>query len=564
MGVLAATAYNRRLVDAERAFLEATGSSTTAYRKHKGTEEYQKRHHQVLEDTLKLNNTGAVIVCGFSDLEGNGAGSIREYSQSHPVIHVTRDADGIQSSLRSWTTERINELLLASGALVRSCCNYEFFNLTEVENGSANVSELNGSTSISQDSSSSNGSFLTLKRVERDFIRLLRNVIGDHNRGPAHHSAYPFSQVEIERRAYTFAVTIRASEVISQAVDFDQAQIGADCVELIVDDPVIIGKNASKDLSQAFAIVRRATILPILLTAADNNPSPSSERAHKLEIVDSCLRIAPDLCSVDLTLTESEISQLVRCKGRSRIIGVSEMHDRPPNGWRDEFCLGTYTRAVRLGCDLVKITMPTISVEDAFAVQALHHAIEALGLPPRLIAWNRGATSKCFNRILTSVAPPNLTSNVMGMGMDGAITAKAITQALFATFVFEPMRFFIYGADVSYSLSPAMHNAAYDACGMRYTYEAYSSNDLEDFNRIVQATDFGGIAITQPYKTTAVSMMDGLSPHAKAIGAVNTIVPVRELSSSGNIPNELTIVAQRNQQGPVKGLYGFNTGNGAN
>lgn len=55
-------------------------------------------------------------------------------------------------------------------------------------------------------------------------------------------------------------------------------------------------------------------------------------------------------------------------------------------------------------------------------------------------------------------------------------------------------------------------------------------------------------------------MMNALSPHAEAIGAVNTVVPVRELDSDGSVPNESTVIAQSRQQGPVKALYGFNTG----
>jgi hypothetical protein len=105
-----------------------------------------------------------------------------------------------------------------------------------------------------------------------------------------------------------------------------------------------------------------------------------------------------------------------------------------------------------------------------------------------------------------------------------------------------------------------MHNAAYEACGMRYQYEAMSSSNIDDLKTLTQAQNFGGTAITQPFKTTALELMSGLSPHAKVIGAVNTIVPVRELFADGSMPDELDIISNRNQQGPVKALYGFNTG----
>lgn len=135
LGILAATAYSRRLVDTERVFQEATGSTANEFRKSKGTAEYRKQHGQIFKSTLKGNGSGAVIICTFSDLEGNGAKILRDYAQSHPVIHITRDAEGVKSVLKIWTVERINELLAASNSLLHSCSNFEFYNLTETRDG---------------------------------------------------------------------------------------------------------------------------------------------------------------------------------------------------------------------------------------------------------------------------------------------------------------------------------------------------------------------------------------------------------------------------------------------
>src|SRR6201999_2856171 len=89
-------------------------------------------------------------------------------------------------------------------------------------------SERNGTRSF-------HGNSLTLKRVERDFLRLLRNVIGDHERGPSHRSAYPLSQMELEDRKYTFAVVVDVPDILSGTLDLDELQIGADCIELVLD-----------------------------------------------------------------------------------------------------------------------------------------------------------------------------------------------------------------------------------------------------------------------------------------------------------------------------------------
>jgi shikimate 5-dehydrogenase len=121
------------------------------------------------------------------------------------------------------------------------------------------------------------------------------------------------------------------------------------------------------------------------------------------------------------------------------------------------------------------------------------------------------------------------------------------------------MRFFIYGANVSFSLSPAMHNAAYEACGMRHSYRTHSASTLEDFVALVREPDFGGAAIVQPFKTKTLPMMDLLSPQAKAIGALNTVIPLRDDSVIKDVTNDIGIFRERNRTGPVKALYGDNT-----
>ena len=564
LGVLAATAYNRRLIDAEREFLELTGSTANNYRKAKGTKEYQRRHDQFLENTLNTHKIGAVIICSFADLEGKGAALIREYGLSHPVVYITRAAEGIQSYLRVWTKERINELLLASDPLLRSCSNYEFFNLSEDICESAKSWPEDGCTSESR-LNQAGGSSLTLKRVERDFLRLLRNVIGDHDRGVAHHSSYPLSQIEVERRTYTFVVTVRVSEVIANNIDLDQMQIGADCLELVLENNITGDGKALENAARAFAVLRRATILPILLSAGESDSCDDASQAQSLEMTEFCFRLGPEFCTFDLSLDEPCLRQLFRGKGSSKTIGNLELHERPPAGWNDRVCIDTYVRAAKIGCDVVRITMPADSIDDAFDIHIFERAVSTLAMPCGLIAYGTGANgrlSKCFNKILTPVEPTNLSlPNEHGNEDSGIqMTAKAITQARFSTFINDRLQFFIYGADVSYSLSPAMHHAAYEACGMQYTYGKYSSENLEAFTKLVRTPHFGGAAITQPFKTISVSIMDGLSPHAKTIGAVNTIIPVRELCSDGSVPDEMALLTRRIQAGPVKALYGFNTG----
>lgn len=572
LGFLAASAYTRRLLESDRAFSDATGSTRTAFRKHQGTAEYHRKHCEVLKRLLETNSKNCVIVCSFADLESDGAQIIQEFSQTHPVIYVTRDIPGIQAYIRVWTEERIEDLTRASEALLRECSNYEFFNVTETIDSSSRQSD----GSRSQYSRCTNGPFLTLKRAEHDFLKLLRNIVGDHDRGRSHQSAYPLSQISVDKLEFTSAVTFTADDVVTRRFDLDDAQVGVDAIQLHIStsprhgESWKLGKHSCFNLvNEAFAILRRSTILPIAIVVTRNDRP--SKQVSRPELLEYCLRLGPDYCALDLILDDQHLKQLLSSKGGTKIIGEFLFSERVAAGWQSQQCLDIYRKGHSLGCDLVKIIMPRGTLADSFAIQAFQQRIREMyhDQGPGLIAYctgMQGRTSMCFNNILTPVAPMNRLSESAllqipaGSGSDAPLlTSKERNAALFASFVHEPMRFLIYGANVSFSLSPAMHNAAYEACGMPHTYRTHSASSLEDFVALVREPDFGGAAIVQPFKTKALPMMDVLSPQAKAIGALNTVIPLRDESIIKSVSTEVGIFRERNRTGEVKALYGDNT-----
>ena len=572
LGVLAATAYNRRLIDSERAFHETTGQTNATYRKLHGPVEYRRQHHLVLKATLEQYGKGCIIICSFADLENNGSAIIQDFAQTHPVVHILRDVKGVQSYLQIWSEDRIRRIFRASAPLLRSCSNFDFFNLSAESTPADDTESRLANEHAWSEARSSNGPYLTLKRAERDFLKLLRNVIGDHERGPSHQSAYPLSQVPVQLRRWTYAVQLSAEDILSNELDLDTMQIGADAVELVVSSGVSRLSETNADISsdpnllaKAFATMRRATILPIILTVHQNAAADRSQLPANFEAMEHCLRLAPEFCSLDLTMSDEHLERLMSTKGGTRIIGALAVTERFKLGWNDPQCLSSYVRAYKLGCDLFKITMPVESMADNFAIEAFRQNVRGRDEGVPLIAYNtghHGRTSLCSNTVLTPVEPPRpevLDSPSASTRLD-TVSSKRLMQALSSNFVLEPLRFWIYGADVSYSLSPAMHNAAYAACGLPHSLTTVSSDTLQKFRSIIRDPSFGGSAVTQPYKTVVSSMVNALSAHAEAIGAINTVIPLRELSSDGSIPDRLGILTQRNRSGEVRALYGDNTG----
>jgi len=82
----------------------------------------------------------------------------------------------------------------------------------------------------------------------------------------------------------------------------------------------------------------------------------------------------------------------------------------------------------------------------------------------------------------------------------------------------------IIGNPVEHSLSPAMHNAAFEQLGLNFAYLAFRVTDVEGAVRGVRALGLRGLSVTVPHKVSVIPFLDEIDPVARAIGAVNTVV----------------------------------------
>ena len=84
----------------------------------------------------------------------------------------------------------------------------------------------------------------------------------------------------------------------------------------------------------------------------------------------------------------------------------------------------------------------------------------------------------------------------------------------------------IIGDPIRHSLSPAMHNAVLRKGGFPYLYLPFhvTPQRLKDFVRDAPSLNLVGFNVTIPHKETVRKHLAWVSPEAKAIGAVNTVV----------------------------------------
>jgi shikimate dehydrogenase len=87
----------------------------------------------------------------------------------------------------------------------------------------------------------------------------------------------------------------------------------------------------------------------------------------------------------------------------------------------------------------------------------------------------------------------------------------------------------LIGFPIARSASPAMHEQAADALGMRCHYQLIEVADAgrEELRALLEGVKrlgFAGVNVTFPYKELVIDLIDELSPGAVAVGAVNTVV----------------------------------------
>jgi shikimate dehydrogenase len=83
----------------------------------------------------------------------------------------------------------------------------------------------------------------------------------------------------------------------------------------------------------------------------------------------------------------------------------------------------------------------------------------------------------------------------------------------------------VIGNPVEHSLSPAIHNAAFQKLGLNFVYLAFRVEAIGDAIKGLRALgNFRGASVTIPHKVAAVPFLDSVEPTARHIGAINTIV----------------------------------------
>ncbi len=95
----------------------------------------------------------------------------------------------------------------------------------------------------------------------------------------------------------------------------------------------------------------------------------------------------------------------------------------------------------------------------------------------------------------------------------------------------------LLGNPVDHSLSPAIHNAAFQELGLNFVYLAFPVED-DNLEKAIQGIralgHVRGFSVTIPHKVSVMPLLDSVETTAKHIGSVNTIIKDRGLLVGSN------------------------------
>jgi shikimate dehydrogenase len=83
----------------------------------------------------------------------------------------------------------------------------------------------------------------------------------------------------------------------------------------------------------------------------------------------------------------------------------------------------------------------------------------------------------------------------------------------------------VIGNPIAHSLSPAIHNAAYEKLNLDFIYLAFRVKDVQSALAGMRALEnFRGMSVTIPHKIEAMKYLDQIAEPDRAIGSVNTVI----------------------------------------
>jgi shikimate 5-dehydrogenase/shikimate kinase len=500
LGIIASVSLRRRFIDFDAFFRQEIQSSPQEFISRHGLARYREVELKISRDLLTNFSKGCVIVGLGGYASRPQLSLLSEFAREHPIIYVRRDASDLQRLVGS-SQDKFQRIFEVGNEFFESCSNFDFFNHTR---GQLFWNDRPLPT------------YLKLKETERIFVAFLHHIFGNSHRSVF--SIDPFSP------SHTFALQVPLAW-LDGTQDLESLEGGADAIALIVPPEEFNSRTLTDRLARHMATLRKHCRVPVIV---DVTASPmmwaDAETYHG--VLMSVFRLAPDAISCSLQYDTESIHKIHASKGNTKLI-VS-VHEKLP--------VGSPQRSLQVAAlrgqfqlskaDALRVTGECQRPDDNLAIFSFHADLSTSNMP--LVCYNIGVfgmASIWLNPTLSPVALPS-------MKHDG-VTLQQAQEAMTACFLHTKKKFTIFGRTLKHSLSPEMHNTAYAVCGLPHIYESMQSDDVFKVHNLMDDENHGGVTISLPYKSAVLPFLDEVSPDAKDINAVNTIVLEHKYQPNG-------------------------------
>ncbi|CCM01245.1 uncharacterized protein FIBRA_03294 [Fibroporia radiculosa] len=528
IGQLSASVLGWQFLDADAVFEEKHQTGVREFVNKHGWPAFRAAETEVLQELITKHPKGYVISLGGGIVETPGARDLlKAFAKHGPVVHVVRDMDEVveylgEETLRPAYGEPIMDVFQRREPWFAECCSYVFVNRT----GSVR-SAVNGhaDTQLVVEASPSQNS------IRDEVDRFFHHITGQRpNLAPTKTG---------DRRTYFLSLTY--PDIAPALAHIEELTTGVDAIELRVDM-----LRSQKDferpgswipsvayVTDQIAALRQKTSLPIVFTTrtiSQGGQFPPHAEAEAFELFHAAARMGVEYIDVEISWSEKRIQELVARKGHSVII--ASWHDWSGNMlWDGKEVEAKYQIASKFG-DIVKIVGKANGFEDNLALHRFAKRMQSSTNGKPLIGINMGVEgqlSRILNPTLSPVSHPLLPSKAA----PGQLSFAEIQTALHLIGQSPAQRFYIFGNPIAHSMSPTLHNTAFQILGLPHKYELFETQSVgEEIKAALVSPDFGGASVTIPFKLDVIPLLDSLSPEAEAIGAVNTIVPRKKSNGS--------------------------------
>ncbi|TDL20533.1 Pentafunctional AroM protein [Rickenella mellea] len=521
IGQMAARSLGREFVDADVVFEERKKTGVRAFVQEHGWQAFRDAEAEILKDLLGSCSTKHVISLGGGVVESPASRELlKKYGQTHgPVVHIVREIDEIVKYLGEETArpaygEPVEDVFRRREPWFMECSTHGFVNYTGVlqQLSSNDTAKLRGGSAHD---------------TRREIARFFGHITAQKpNLAPNLGSDVP-----------SYFLSLTYPDITPALGHFSELTAGVDALELRVD--LLRAPNAAgltgpyipptSYVMEQLAAIRRSTTLPIVFTvrsATQGGSHPDNAEMEAFALFELALRTGCEYVDVEISWSEKRLRDLVGRKGSTQII--ASWHDWSGNmKWDGAEVKEKYRLAALLG-DVVKIVGEATSFNDNFTLRTFVDSVSRSPQAKPLIAINMGYEGQ-ISRVLNTTFSPVTHPLLNAKAAPGQLSFKQIQITRHLLGQLPAKRFFLLGTPISSSPSPTLHNTGFEVLGLPHKYGLFETKEVDDsIKNLLGSPDFGGASVTIPHKLAIIPLLDDLTPHAKIIGAVNTVIPLHQ------------------------------------